>query len=198
MMHAYLQVGPQAWILPVCAIVLAVALRYTRWALVPALAFLAALLQVASFDGQQHLTEKFDATFIVWVRTVILRAVSGVSLLILALPFSAAAARWARWTRTRAIAFYVLMPVGVGLLASSLAIQSAVRNVLSDPSADPLLRYDVVESVVHASNFFMVSGAVLAVVGALRLAVPLWRRRGAEEKFWEEAEARETSGGQTP
>ena len=186
MIAALTQVGPQAWILPLCVIVVVIALRYTTWALIPALAALAAALQIGYFDGQPHLNEKFDATTLFWARAVILRGVSGACILVLALPLSAAAARWARWTRSRAVALYILMPIGVGLVASSFAIQRALHNILLEPDLSGETRLAALRAVVHASNFLLASGAVLSVLGALRLAIPLWRRRRVEQQFWEE------------
>jgi len=186
MITALLQAGPQVWILPLCVVLVAVALRYTSWALLPALFVIAAALQIACFDGQPHVNEKFDATTLVWTQAVILRTVSGASLLFLSLPLSAAVARWARWTRFRAVAGYVMMPIGVGLLASSFALQHTLREILQDPDLPGETRLAALRAVVHASNLLLAMGAALSGVGAVRLAVPLLRKGKEEASFWEE------------
>jgi hypothetical protein len=175
MIEALLQAGPAAWLLPACALVVAVALRWTSWALIPALLVLAAALQVAGFDGQPHLTEKFDATTLVWIRTVILRGVAGASLLLLAFPLANAVARWARWERRWALASYVVVPVGLGLLASSLALQHTLRALLQDPDLPGEARLAALRAMVRAANLVLAVSAGASVAGAIRLAVPLVR-----------------------
>lgn len=184
MIADYAQVGPLAWILPGTALAVWVALRWTRAAILPGLVVVLAAVWFSAFDAQPHVNEKFDATTLAWARVILLRTIGGLTILALAVPLSAALAGWAGWTRRTALAFYVFLPVGGGLLGSSLALQGILRRTLADPTLEPEMRIRAVTSVVHASSLLLVAGALLAVVGALRLAVPLWRRRGAEERFF--------------
>jgi hypothetical protein len=51
---------------------------------------LLASVDLACFDGKRHLTEKLDATSLVWARAVELRAVAGAAFALMGGPLGAA------------------------------------------------------------------------------------------------------------
>ena len=63
--------------------------RFAKWSLVAASLVLLASVEVACFDGERHLTKKFDATFFAWGRAVELRAISGAAFVLLGAPLGA-------------------------------------------------------------------------------------------------------------
>jgi len=89
--------------------------KIAPWVLLAGVVLLGAAADAGRFDGLPHINAKFDATVLVWTHTVMIRAVSGIVVLALALPMAWSACRWAAWSRWAVPGLLVLVPPGLGV-----------------------------------------------------------------------------------
>jgi hypothetical protein len=151
--------------------------RIAPWALFAGLALLAAAAETGRFDGVPHVTPKFDATFLVWVRVVMLRAVAGVVVLALAVPVARAASRWAGVARLGWPGGLALAPFGLGLLASSLRLHVACRDAVSE-LVEPEARLAILRDAIRDSELLLWAAVIVTLASALGLALALVHRLG--------------------
>jgi hypothetical protein len=103
---------------------------FAKWSLVVATLVLLASAEVACFDGKRHLTKKFDATFFVWGRAVELRAVVGAAFVLLGGPLVTVGSKLVGRNGGGLLGVTALGLFGLGLLASSIALQISMRTIL--------------------------------------------------------------------
>ena len=153
----------------------AVADRILPAAMLAALVLICAGAEAGRFDGLPHVNAKFDATFFVWLQAVMLRAVAGIVTLALALPLGVTASRWAGTRQRLAPGLLVLVPPGLGLLASSIRLQLAARGLLTGALALDA-RLAVLREAMRDSERLLAAGTLVGIAGALSLAIMLLRR----------------------
>jgi hypothetical protein len=146
-------------------------------AMIAGLGLVCAGAEAGRFDGLPHVTSKFDATFFAWLQAVMLRAVAGIVTLALAVPLGHAAARWADTKQRLTPGLLVLAAPGLGLLASSVRLQLAARELLRG-TLEPDARLALLRDAVHDSERLLALGVVLGLVGSVGLAF-VWLRRPA-------------------
>lgn len=149
--------------------------KIAPWALLAGLVLLGAAADAGRFDGLPHVGGKFDATLLVWARVVMIRALSGTVVLALALPMAWSACRWAGWSRRLAPGLLVLVPPGLGMLASSVRLQIALKALLA-PGTDPEGRLALLRAAVQQSELLLAVGAAVGLVGGVTLTVSQLRR----------------------
>lgn len=156
---------------------LAFVLSRTRLAsgtLLAAAAVVVLAAEASAFDGQRHLTSKFDASFFVWARAVELRALAGLAVLAVAAPTGVVAGRYGGARRGATLGMLALGPFGGALVASSVVLQLAMRRAVThEPVAE---RYALLADAIGASTAILAAGTVASVAVLLALALMLARR----------------------
>lgn len=174
--------GPVGWALitGMCIVLFGLRSRLDRWFLIFGLALLAVGAHVACFDGRPHVNQKFDATVLVWARTVWLRAVSGLVAIVLAAPLGQVAGRLAGVRRGWLGGLLVLGCFGFGLLASSVILQRtlylSVMRASAGSSQDGLA---ALRAGVGISTWVLIGSAVVTLLGTVSLAA-WWLRAESE------------------
>lgn len=146
--------------------------RFAKWSVLLATLVLLASVEGACFDGERHLTNKFDATFFVWAQAVERRAVSGMAFALLGAPLGAVVSHLARRGRGRGwwLGALALGPFGAGQLASSLSLQRAMRTVLTDGMA-PDAKLGYLRTAVGHSTWLLGVGTIASVLAGVAIAV---------------------------
>lgn len=156
---------------------LAFVLSRTRLAsgtLLAAAAVVVLAAEASAFDGQRHLTSKFDASFFVWARAVELRALAGLAVLAVAAPTGVVAGRYGGARRGATLGVLALGPFGGALVASSVVLQLAMRRAVAhEPVAE---RYALLADAIGASTAILAAGTVASVAVLVALALMLARR----------------------
>jgi len=133
-------------------------------------------VEAACFDGRQHQTEKFDATFFVWARAVELRALAGLAIALVAAPCGIAAARLAGTGRGALMGLVTLGPFGLGLFASSVALQLAMSTLEQSAPED---RYAQLRLSIDLSTRLLCAGTLTSVLACALVALGVRRRCAA-------------------
>jgi len=144
--------------------------RFDRGALLVMCLVLLATIEVAIFDGQRHLTAKFDATVLVWGRAVALRGAAGLGIVLLAGPFGKTVSRLAGREHGVLLGVLSLGPFGLGLLTSSITLQIATRTIFSEATSSEsglaLLR-----TAVDRSSWLVSGGTVASIATCVAVAI---------------------------
>jgi hypothetical protein len=101
--------------------------RCARWSVYAAPVLVWFFTEAGNFDGERHVNQKFDATFLVWVQAVELRSLAGLALLVLAAPIGAVGSVG----RGSLLGLAALGPFGAALLASSALVLRGVPPIFS-------------------------------------------------------------------
>jgi hypothetical protein len=150
--------------------------RFATWSILSTLFAYVLSVELACFDGQVHLTEKFDGTFFVWCRAVELRAVGGLAIVSLGAPLGATVARLARAPRGALMGLAAMGPFGLGLLASSIRLQLSMRSIL-DEGTPPAKRLEYLGAAVEQSSWLVSIGTIASVLACGAIFVALTRHR---------------------
>lgn len=155
-------------------------MRLAPWTAALALILIAAGLFEARFDGRPHLTEKWDATFFVWMHQVSVRLAVGVATLLAAGPIGAAVARYADADPNPLPGLAVGAPVGAALVLSGVRLYAAAAR-LGTPLTDgtPALRVAHLSNGVKDSERILLVGVALSAVTAAIVCARLLRPRRA-------------------
>lgn len=137
---------------------------HRRWALWPLL-LLAVGWHAAAFDARPHLTEKLDATTLVWLGSVEVRAYTGAFAILVAAPLG-----WALDLPRRALGGALVIGVpGVGLAASSAFLFVGMRRAAESP---PDLQMWMLLDTITLSQLPLWAGAT---IGAGAAGVLAWQ-----------------------
>jgi len=147
--------------------------RLTRLAVYATPLLVVLCMEAGRFDGHRHLTQKFDATFFVWIEAVELRALSGLAVVLLAAPLGAVAAKLLPARRGALIGLAALGPCGVGLLASSALILRAVPVIVELPAVED--RLEALRTLVAQADAVLAAGTLLSVVVCASLGIGMLR-----------------------
>jgi hypothetical protein len=144
--------------------------RFTKGSLVLVTLVLLASIEVAIFDGRRHPTEKFDATILAWGHAVELRAVAGGGVVLLAGPIGRIVSKLIARKHGALLGLLSLGPFGLGLLASSAQLLTAMRTILSE-SPSPEARNEPLRTAVSQSTWWVSGGTVASVAACVAIAV---------------------------
>lgn len=144
--------------------------RFAKGALLAVILVLLATTELAIFDGNRHLTEKFDATFFVWGRVVELRAVAGVGLVLLAGPLGKIVSKLVNREHGVLLGILVLGPFGLGLLASSIALQIAMRTIVADATLANV-QLEQLRIAIGQSTWLVSCGTIASVAACVAVSL---------------------------
>ena len=143
--------------------------RFATCTLLAAILVLLASVEVACFDGKRHLTPKLDATFFAWGRAVELRAVAGVTFVLLGALVGTLVGRLTGRRRGALFGAIALGPFGVGLLGSSVALQASMRTILAEGSSAEA-RLGQLRAAISQSTWLVGGGTVVSVLACIAIA----------------------------
>lgn len=169
--------GPLGWALLGGTIIVLIALRtrLASWALLLGLFLVAVGAYGAAWDGEPHLTQKFDATFFAWAKAVLIRAIAGCITLVLAAPLGQTGGKLAGFSRGYVGGLSTLGSLGLGLLFSSLYLQVQVAAALSVDR--PSVRLELIRHAVTVSGYVLCGSAAVMALASLVLAGMLLDKR---------------------
>lgn len=159
-----------------------------RWVPCAAVALVAMGLEAGRFDGEPHLTEKFDATTLVWAHAVAMRPVAGIAAIVLAVPIGRATEPLLGRKKAILAGLATVGPVGLGALGSGGVLLMALERafeLVSQGAASANTQAEaeaIVRAAIRQSEWMIATATTLSLASAGWVSVRLFRWRSASTR----------------